>query len=95
MPATDGSTAPTTGTVEWFDAERGVGLISSDDGTPPCAVYAATLRAWGVASLAAGDRVLFQVRDGAGERTRHRPNPAPPCTTFPTASTSGLVVSSY
>lgn len=64
----DEITTPTTGTVEWFDNERGVGLVSCDDGAPPCAVHADTLRACGVASLAAGDRVRFRVRDEGGER---------------------------
>ena len=66
---TDESIIHTTGTVEWFDAERGVGLISSDDGAVPCAVHADTLRQCGVASLAAGDRVRFLVRNEEGERT--------------------------
>jgi CspA family cold shock protein len=69
MTRTDDSTTPTTGTVEWFDATRGVGLISSDDGAPSCTVHADTLRACSVASLAPGDRVRFQVRDEGGERT--------------------------
>ena len=43
MTMLDDSTPLTTGTVEWFDDERGVGLISSDDGAPPCAVHAGTL----------------------------------------------------
>jgi CspA family cold shock protein len=66
---TDEATTHATGTVEWFDAERGVGLISSDDGAAPGAVHAGTLRACGVASLAAGDRVRFQVRTEGGKRT--------------------------
>jgi cold shock CspA family protein len=69
MPATDNETAPTTGTVEWFDAKRGVGLISCDDGEHPCAVHSDTLRACSIAALAARDRVRFQVRDEGGERT--------------------------
>lgn len=58
-----------TGTVEWFDDERGVGLISPDDGAPPCAVDVGTLRAGGIESLAMGDRVRFRARDESGERT--------------------------
>ena len=68
-PMTDEATTHTTGTVEWFDAERGVGLISSDDGAPPCAVHAGTLRECGIAALAAGDRVRFRAQDEGGERT--------------------------
>ncbi len=69
MPTTDENTTPTTGTVEWFDDERGFGLISCDDGAQPCTIHAGTLQACGVASLVAGDRVRIRVRDEAGERT--------------------------
>jgi cold shock CspA family protein len=68
MPTTDEHATHTTGTVEWFDAERGVGLISSDDGAPPCTVRSDTLRACGLDALAAGDRVRFRVQDEGGER---------------------------
>lgn len=66
MPDPD---APITGTVEWFDAERGVGLIASDDGTPSCTVHAHTLRACGLDALAPGDRVRFRVRVDGDQRT--------------------------
>lgn len=69
MPTTDENVPHTTGTVEWFDAARGVGLVSCDDGAPPCAVHADALRAGGIASLAAGDRVRFRVRERGDERT--------------------------
>jgi cold shock CspA family protein len=65
---TDDGTTSTKGTVEWFDDERGVGMISGDDGSPHCAVHAETLRACGIASLAKGDRVRFRARDEGGER---------------------------
>lgn len=59
----------TTGTVDWFDAEEGVGAIRPDDGTPPCAVRSATLHDCGIASLSAGDRVRFRVREEDDERS--------------------------
>lgn len=59
----------TTGTVESFDTGRGVGAIRPDDGTPSCMVRSETLRACGIRSLEAGDRVRFRVRDKGGERT--------------------------
>lgn len=58
----------TTGTVEWYDRERGVGLVSCDDGAPPCTVRADALRACGLDALAAGDRVRFRVREVGGQR---------------------------
>jgi cold shock CspA family protein len=68
MTTTDDDAPLVTGTAEWFDAERGVGLLSCEDGAPPCAVYADALRAGGLATLEAGDRVRFRVREEDGER---------------------------
>ena len=68
MPTIEEQATHATGTVEWFDAVQGVGLISSDDGAPPCTVRSDTLRACGIDALAAGDRVRFRVRDDDGER---------------------------
>ena len=36
MNVRDEQTGTATGTVEWFDPERGVGAIRPDDGTPHC-----------------------------------------------------------
>ena len=69
MPTTDEQSSHMTGTVEWFDPERGVGLISADDGAMPCTVRSDALRACGIDSLAPGDRVRFQVRNEGGKRT--------------------------
>jgi len=59
----------TTGTVEWYDAERGVGAIRPDDGASPCVVRRDSLRDCGIGEVAAGDRVRFQIRGDARERT--------------------------
>lgn len=69
MDTPDDQAASVTGTVEWYDAERGVGVIRPDDGTAPCKLGADMLRACGIASLAPGDRVRFRVRDEDCERT--------------------------
>lgn len=55
-----------SGTVEWYDAARGVGEIRPDDGSPPCTLQSAALRECGVASLAIGDRLTFTVSEAAG-----------------------------
>ena len=68
MQTPDDRVGSSTGTVEWYDAEHGVGIIRPDDGTPECKVGADMLRACGIASLAPGDRVRFRVRDEDGER---------------------------
>jgi cold shock CspA family protein len=69
MHPTDEKRSSTTGIVEWYDAMRGVGIIRPDDGTAPCGVRSDTLRDCGISSLTAGDRVRFQIRDEAGQRT--------------------------
>lgn len=67
MPQTDDTTVK-TGAVEWFDAGRGVGVISCDGGEPPCRVRTDALSASGLDALAAGDRVRFRVQEAEGER---------------------------
>lgn len=51
-----------TGTVKWYDADKGFGFISSDDGDDVF-VHVSTLPD-GVASLKAGTKVEFGVVDG-------------------------------
>lgn len=51
-----------TGTVKWYDAEKGFGFITSDEGDDVF-VHVSTLPA-GVASLKAGTKVEFGVVDG-------------------------------
>ncbi|MDT7858041.1 cold shock domain-containing protein [Rubrivirga sp. S365] len=60
-----------TGTVEWFDVERDLGLASCDDGSLPCTVHGRSARASGVPTLAVGDRVGFRVRGEGGHRTAY------------------------
>lgn len=51
-----------TGTVKWYDAEKGFGFISSDEGDDVF-VHVSTLPA-GVTALKAGTKVEFGVVDG-------------------------------
>ena len=54
----------TTGTVKWFDAERGCGAIKRDDGWTDCSVDSEDITREGL-FLAAGDRVEFDVVESA------------------------------
>lgn len=53
------------GVVKWFDAERGVGGITCDDGGAELAVRQAGIDGGGRQSLRASQRVAFIVEDGS------------------------------
>lgn len=54
----------TTGTVKWFNDEKGFGFISREDGGKDCFVHHSAIQAVGFRSLAEGDRVEFDVVQG-------------------------------
>ena len=52
------------GTVKWFEAERGYGFITPDDGGKDVFIHITALRRSGVTELGAGQRVRVEVIDG-------------------------------
>jgi CspA family cold shock protein len=50
-----------TGTVKWFNAEKGFGFIARDDGGKDVFVHVSALERSGLMSLAEGQPVLFDV----------------------------------
>ncbi|MDY3195335.1 MAG: cold shock domain-containing protein [Paracholeplasma sp.] len=52
-----------TGKVKWFDAEKGYGFISTSEGKDVF-VHFSAIQADGYKSLAEGDQVEFEVKDG-------------------------------
>ncbi|WP_444543878.1 cold-shock protein [Nocardia veterana] len=50
------------GRVDWFNAEKGFGFITSDDGTPVFVEYSA-IASPGYKTLTAGQRVVFTTVD--------------------------------
>lgn len=59
------------GTVRWFDLSRGFGLIGRAPGEPDCFVRHSAMRGTVHNTLAAGDRVEFDViQGGAGAVAR-------------------------
>ena len=55
----------TTGTVKWFNDAKGFGFITPEGGSRDCFVHHSAIQSQGFRSLAEGDRVEFDIVDGA------------------------------
>ncbi|MFG2716362.1 cold-shock protein [Streptomyces goshikiensis] len=53
-----------TGTVKWFNADKGYGFISQDDGGADVFVHFAAIQTNGYRSLEGNQRVEFEVTQG-------------------------------
>ena len=53
-----------TGTVKWFNAEKGFGFIAPEDGTADVFVHFSAIEAEGYRSLNEGQTVEFTVTQG-------------------------------
>ena len=58
------------GTVKWFNATKGYGFITSEDGKDVFVHYSA-IDMKGFKTLEEGDKVEFEVVEGARDRKRH------------------------
>jgi CspA family cold shock protein len=53
-----------SGTVKWFNADKGYGFISPEDGGDDLFVHFSAINAQGYKSLDEGQRVTFEVTQG-------------------------------
>jgi CspA family cold shock protein len=60
-----GLMARTTGTVKWFNDAKGFGFITPEGGAKDCFVHHTAISSEGFRSLAEGDKVEFDVVQGA------------------------------
>ncbi|MGW5258323.1 cold-shock protein [Streptomyces sp. NPDC004012] len=61
-----------TGTVKWFNAEKGFGFIEQDVGGPEVFAHYSNIDASGFRSLEEGQRVTFDVGQGQkGPQAEH------------------------
>jgi cold shock protein len=60
-----GTMARTLGTVKWFNDAKGFGFITPENGDKDCFVHHTAIKADGFRSLAEGDRVEFDIVQGA------------------------------
>ena len=51
-----------TGTVEWFDAQRGYGFIRPEDGAGDVFVHTSAVERAGMDALREGQRVAYEVQ---------------------------------
>jgi CspA family cold shock protein len=53
-----------TGTVKWFNADKGYGFINQDDGGKDLFVHQSDINASGYATLDEGQKVDYDIGDG-------------------------------
>ncbi|MBT2489930.1 cold-shock protein [Streptomyces sp. ISL-96] len=53
-----------TGTVKWFNADKGFGFIQQDSGGPDVFVHFSAIQSQGYKELQEGDKVEFEVTQG-------------------------------
>eukprot|EP00320_Phaeocystis_rex_P014720 CAMPEP_0119055910 /NCGR_PEP_ID=MMETSP1178-20130426/628_1 /TAXON_ID=33656 /ORGANISM="unid sp, Strain CCMP2000" /LENGTH=184 /DNA_ID=CAMNT_0007036575 /DNA_START=29 /DNA_END=580 /DNA_ORIENTATION=+ len=56
-----------TGTVKWFNAQKGFGFITPDDGSDEIFVHQSEIKANGFRSLAEGEQVSYETVEDGGK----------------------------
>ncbi len=60
------------GTVKWFNAEKGYGFISNDEGGDDCFVHFSAITTEGYKSLSEGQRVTYDTETDPKNKNRLR-----------------------
>ncbi len=68
-PAWKGYLAMATGTVKWFNSEKGFGFIAPDEGGKDVFVHITALRAAGLETLQDDQKVSFEMESGRDGRS--------------------------
>lgn len=63
-PSHRGSNSVATGTVKWFNAEKGYGFISPDDGSADVFAHFSAIQSSGYRSLEEGQKVEYEPTQG-------------------------------
>ena len=59
----------TTGTVKWFNPDKGYGFIEPDDGTADAFVHISAVQSAGLTTLADGQKVSYDLQPGRGGKS--------------------------
>ena len=58
-----------TGTVKWFNHEKGFGFIRPDDGSDDAFVHISAVTRSGLSTLADGQKISYELKPGRGGKT--------------------------
>ena len=56
-----------SGVVKWFNATKGYGFITPDDGSKDVFVHISAVEQSGMGTLNEGDKVSFEIKDDRGK----------------------------
>jgi CspA family cold shock protein len=59
----------TTGTVKWFNAQKGYGFIQPEDGSKDVFVHISAVERSGIGDLREGQKLSFEVERGQAGKT--------------------------
>ncbi|MEX1375884.1 MAG: cold-shock protein [Eubacteriales bacterium] len=61
-----------SGTVKWFNSEKGYGFITNDNGGTDCFVHFSAIMSQGYKTLAEGQKVTFDIEEDPKNKSKLR-----------------------